>query len=297
MQKARVFISCGQEDIEKDYGLKAADFFREKGFEPYFAEEIQTPEGLTQNIFNSLKRSEYFICINPERKKGEIGSIFIQQEFAIAAFLEIPMLAFHIGNVKPAGIGKYLILKSIKISSIQELLEKLRSLTQTWNAQSRNQLKLSFGNFHSNILIVDQPNAPLSNWFHIIVENESKHLYCKNCFAYVEKVTNTTGRADIISNNDYKEELIWAGTSDISVNIPEQGKRDVDAFYWIQGSQVIQFHQRSSSTVYRYPNLTSYGKYQLIFDIISDNFPAAKIVAAIEFSSTGIAVLSSKQIL
>lgn len=296
MRKARIFISCGQQEGEKEYGLKVADYFRRRGFDPYFAQKVQTPEALTQNIFQSLQKSEYFVCINFERERTNTGSLFIQQEFAIAAYLELPMLAFHKGKIDLDGIGKYLILKSIEVSSYKEIINNLKKSTKTWDPKSVHQLELTFGNYHSNMVTANNPQAPLSNWIHIIVHNRSKFFYCKNCYAFVESIIETTTGNTILSNNDYKTELIWAGTNDISINIPQDGKRDIDALIWYQGTPNVQFHQRTSSTQYRYPDL-NFGKYKIVYGVISDNFPLAKIEVNIEFTSTGVAVLGFNQIM
>lgn len=296
MRKARVFISCGQySDEEKKYGLKLANYFRTRGFDPYFAEEIQTPEMLTNSIFESLKKSEYFISINFSRNESNVGSLFVQQEFAIAVFLGIEMISFQKGDIKFDGMGKYLLLKSIEFNSYEDLLSHVEILTKNWNPDSIHQLELNVGNFAANFVTANQPNAPLSNWIHIIVHNKSKTFYCKHCYAFVESIFDLRNNRFIFSLDDYKTELIWAGTNEVTINIPQDGKRDIDAVFWYQGTSTIGFHQRSTSTQYCYPDLP-YGKYKIIYGIISDNFPTAKIEVCIEFNMTGIAVLRSDQI-
>jgi len=297
MRKARVFISCGQRVTEKPIGLKVAKYLRKKGFDPYFAEEIQTPEALTKEIFESLKTSEYFISINFERKKlkkGDLGSLFIQQEFAIAAFLGIPIMAFNKGNIQPAGIGEHLILKSIPIDSYEDIIRYLRKEIKKWDPASIHQLELTCGNHHSNFVTAGAPQTPLSNWLHIIVQNRSNSFYCKNCYAYIEMISDLNANRLLFGASDYKTELIWAGTNDVTVNIPQGGKRDLDMLTWYQGTNIITFQQRTTSTGYKYPDL-AYGKYYIVYGIISDNFPPAKIEVELEFSQTGIAILRSSQ--
>lgn len=296
MRKAKVFISCGQRSDEKEIGLKVASYLRKKGFEPYFAEEVQTPEALTHNIFKALKGAEYFIAINFQRRGCNIGSIFIQQEFAIAAFLGIPMLAFYKGKIRVEGVAKYLMLKSIAIDSYQDITKHLRKEIKNWNHNSINQLKLTCGNFHSNIAMLGQPGNPLSNWLHIIVQNLSDTFYCKNCYAYVDSIIKLPANTQIVSPSDYRAELIWAGLGDVTLNIPQGVKRDFDMLFWIQGDSVIRFHQKTTSTVYGYQPLL-FGKYKIIYGVISDNFPPAKIEVEIDFRSTGINVTNSQQIL
>lgn len=90
---ARVFISCGQRtEAEKDIGLEAMAHFRNLGFEAYFAESVHSLEALTENIFRHLSKSEYAVFIDCQRDKlpsGQCrGSLFVNQELAIAGFLQ-----------------------------------------------------------------------------------------------------------------------------------------------------------------------------------------------------------------
>jgi predicted nucleic-acid-binding Zn-ribbon protein len=298
VRKARVFISCGQKPEEKPIGLKVAKYLRRKGFDPYFAEEIQTPEALTKEIFDSLRNSEYFVAINFQRKKlkkGDIGSLFIQQEFAIAAFLRISMIAFHKGNIKPAGVGEHLILKSIAFESYENIIRYLSREVKKWDPNSTHQLKLESGNHHSNFVTANAPpGTPLSNWFHIVVQNRSNSIYCKNCYGYIEMISDLKANKLLFGAGDYKTELLWAGTNDVTVNIPQGGKRDLDMLTWYQGTNIVTFQQRTTSTGYKYPDLP-FGKYYIVYGVISDNFPTAKIEIEIEFSRTGITFLRSRQ--
>ena len=65
MRKARIFISCGQKtDREKQFGKNVCEYFQKRGFDTYFAEEINSPDAITVNVFNYLKCSEYFVFID-----------------------------------------------------------------------------------------------------------------------------------------------------------------------------------------------------------------------------------------
>ena len=65
MRSAQVFISCGQRsEREKQIGLEVQKHFSSRGFDTYFAEKVHSPEALTENIFRSLDRSEYFVSVD-----------------------------------------------------------------------------------------------------------------------------------------------------------------------------------------------------------------------------------------
>lgn len=304
MEKARVFISCGQSNgEEKAYGVKASEWFRTNGFEPYFAEQYNTPEGLTENIFNALKKCEYFISINFEREHSQVGSLFIQQELAIASFLRIPMISFHKGKIQLQGIQKYILLNSIKINTVEELINNLKDKTKEWDSKSKNQLFLTFGNHHPNIPlmgsgwkpILDGNNKPiLADWYHIIVHNQSSSINVTNCSGYIDSITNVRSGEIIFKDNDYKTELFWAAAGDIRINIPKLGKRDLDAFHFRKNDKRLLFNQRTTSSEYGYP-LLDQGKYSISYIVISDNIAAAKCEIKIEISEE-VKILDFQQI-
>src|SRR6266496_784782 len=103
--KARVFMSCGQRDKEEK---RIAALMEEKlvslGFEPYVAIHKQSTGSLMKNILKALKDCEYYLFIDfkreqiiPEANKDKSmptnyrGSLFSNQELAIAAYLEKPI--------------------------------------------------------------------------------------------------------------------------------------------------------------------------------------------------------------
>ncbi len=151
MKKSTVFISCGQRnDRERKFGEKLISYFQTKGFETYFAEHIHSSKPLLQSILEALKESEYFVVWNPYRvKTGDVGSLFVQQEIAVAASLGLPSLYFFDKGVgKTTGMSGALHLNGIEISDVLNLESQLDKLTQTWDSTSKNQL---FGILEMNI--------------------------------------------------------------------------------------------------------------------------------------------------
>ncbi len=277
MVKAQVFISCGQfTPREKEIGSAIVDYFQKRGFEPYFAEEVHSPLGLTQSVYANLKKSEYFVCINPRRENSDIGSLFVQQELALASFLELPLVAFHEPGVSLQGVAKYLHVNSIEFTTLVELLERLEEKVAIWDPESKNQLRLSWGKASLNVSILDQKNQ-LSNWYHITVENLSSTFHAKNCYCYIESIKDVTFDQHIFGQHEYLNELIWAGTGRIVVDIPRQTKRDIDAIYTVHDSSKWQFNGLYTSTIYyyRYPPLRV-GEYEIRYVVNSDNFPLSR---------------------
>lgn len=308
MLKAKVFISCGQRTSEeKSIGTQLVSYFTKRGFEPYFAEEIHSFKGLTQSIYDNLRTSEYFVGINFKRDKGwslfrskdDYGSLFVQQELAIASYREVELVAFHQPGIKLSGVAKYLHVNSIEFNSFKDIILNLDRLTKKWDAQSKNQFRLLFGNDHLNVKLEQQSGNMVhivqSNWYHVIVENLSSVFTAKNCYSFVESIYDVTNKKDIFGKNEYKNELIWSGTGRIIANIPYKTKKDIDAIYTIHGSKQWLFQEINTSTLYRYPQVPD-GHYKIIYTIHSDNIPEAKIEVEISLSNDKLKLLKTEQI-
>ena len=126
-ERAKIFICCGQTEntIEEEVAKEIEKKLEEKGFDPYVACVHIGPEGPVEAIFNELRNSEYLLFIDFKRERllrqnkqdiGEYvdtekhrGSLFCNQELAIASFLRIPFIAFQQNGVKEKdGLTKYL---------------------------------------------------------------------------------------------------------------------------------------------------------------------------------------------
>lgn len=296
MLKAKVFISCGQVTLEeKKTGTELVSYFEKNGFEPYFAEEVHNSLGLTQSIYDNLRTSEYFVCINFRRKDCKYGSLFVQQELAIASYNELPLVAFHQPGVKLNGVAKYLHVNSIQFNDFHDIILNLDKLTKTWDPRSKNQFRLSFGNEHYNVAIQNQNNI-LSNWYHIIVENLSSHFIATNVYVFIESIYDIKNKQEIFGENEYKNELVWAGTGRASVTIPYKAKRDIDAIFTVHDSKQWLFQEVNTSTSYRYPQLTD-GHYKIIYTIQSDNFPEAKTELEVLLENDKLNLLREEQII
>ena len=92
-----VFISCGQfTEEEISLGKAVEALIRdETSFDAYFAEQQNSLEGLTTNILSNLNGTSGFIAIMHHRGEFDTpngyvirGSVWIEQEIAIAAFIQ-----------------------------------------------------------------------------------------------------------------------------------------------------------------------------------------------------------------
>ncbi len=287
MRHARVFISCGQETKEeRGIGETVAGYFRKRGFETYFAERVHSSDALTENIFKFLRQSEYFVFI--DFKRGSInqkefrGSLFVNQEIAIATFLGLEGIGFYQKGVKREGILNYQIYNALPFEREKEIIRALEEETQEWDVNWINELKIMCDpTITRNVRVPAKKPKVGSDWYHLVVKNHHKSKHAFSCSGYVTRIENLrNGKVHEIPTN----ELIWAGTRDIVVNIMADTKRELDAFYVVHDENKIYFHQRSVTRRPRYvlPDLPQ-GKYLIEYTIISSNFETASRNFVLEF--------------
>ncbi|MHA1409824.1 MAG: hypothetical protein ACTSQY_05905 [Candidatus Odinarchaeia archaeon] len=278
MRNARVFISCGQRNArEIEIGKAVEDYFINKGFATYFAERVHSSDALTENIFKFLKQSEYLVFINFRREKINKdeyrGSLFVNQEIAIATFLKLEGIGFNEKGIKREGILSYHIYNEFIFENKDDILKELDEATKNWNINSVNELIMIYDPNHTSkgYILQNHPHRPLSDWYHLEVVNRHSKKHAFSCLGYVTKIKdlNTGENLEIPTI-----ELKWSGINDIYATILAGTRRELDAFHVLHSDNQIRFTQRNITTTnprYRLPFLSN-GKYLVEYTIISSNF-------------------------
>lgn len=254
---AQVFISCGQrEDLgEVEVADKLAAALAEAGFEPYVATKQQTLRGLKENIFERLAESEYFLFVDFRREQIAgtepalyRGSVFSQQELAVAAHLDIEMIAFQEEGVKPLeGILAFMQANCIRFSDRATLPAQVINVVRDrgWSANWKNSLSIEANvGIHRNVLRL--PERVQADFYHLIVRNNHLHKTARNVYGYLERVTDLTTGAHV----DFEAaEFKWAGYTLPNATIPAERTRKLDAF-WIPhpNPNTPQFNAFTDST-------------------------------------------------
>ena len=140
-----VFISCGQRtDAERQLGSDIGQLVSElTPFEPYFAEYQTSLEGLSKHVFHALNRSVGLIAVLHHRGNVQPmnlvrGSVWVEQEIAIAAFLEqvfgrkLHVAAFCEAGLAREGLRENLLLNPKDFVHEREIVDHLRRLLPTW---------------------------------------------------------------------------------------------------------------------------------------------------------------------
>ena len=141
----RVFISCGQQSQEEiDLGQEIVDAVnRVPGLEAYFAENQQSLEGVTHNIFQAIYTSSGLIAVIHRRDQISSspvtyrGSVWVEQEIAIGSFLvqalgrPLPVRVYMEKEIKREGVRRDILLNPIEFESSEEVLADLGVWLQT----------------------------------------------------------------------------------------------------------------------------------------------------------------------
>ena len=135
-----IFISCGQSPgVEKELGKQIASLVRALGFQAFFAEEVQDLDGLDASILRALHDCAAFITVlhprgditTPDGKKVTRASVWIEQEIAIAAYIQrvekrkLHVIAFKHKDVSLEGLRSLLHLNPISFTTETEIILKL----------------------------------------------------------------------------------------------------------------------------------------------------------------------------
>lgn len=66
-----------------------------------------------------------------------------------------------------------------------EIVAKLKEETKDWDPESVNELFLSLDKHsdHKDVKLINNPETPLSDWWHIEVKNRNKSKHAFSCLA------------------------------------------------------------------------------------------------------------------
>jgi hypothetical protein len=280
---AQVFISCGQREElgEVEVAQKLAAGLAEAGFEPYLATKQQTLRGLKENIFERLAQSEYFLFVDFKREliAGTEpalyrGSVFSQQELAVAAHLDIEVIAFQEEGVKPfEGILGFMQANCVRFRDRASLPTLVMGAVRErgWSANWKNALSIE-GNVDIHRNVVRLPEGSPADFYHLIIRNNHHYRTARNVYGYLERVADLTTGGQV----DFEAaEFKWAGYTLPNATIPAQSTRKLDAL-WIPHSDPLapRFNAFTDSTHF-IPRLRGPGEWRLVYSAISDTVPGA----------------------
>jgi len=142
LRSHQVFISCGQATTEEiALGREIERLVSSlPGFRGYFAQNQDSPAGVTEHILRALHESVALICVMHHRgevtgrdgRKSHRASLWIEQEIAIAAFIEqilnrrIPVRLYCENGIPVEGIRRQIMVHALSFEKAQDILDDLR---------------------------------------------------------------------------------------------------------------------------------------------------------------------------
>lgn len=308
-----MFVSCGQkrDSDERIIADRVAAVLKQMGFDPYVAFVEQTLNGLKENIFAHLDGSEYFLFIDYKRdllkdRADSRGSLFSNQELAIASYLGISALVLQEQGIVPLdGMMGVFQANAYTFTARSELPDFVGKLVQEkidkkeWSPIWKNKLLLEIQGEPSTARSRDIHGNPAAYaFYHLGVKNCHFKKTALNCCVFLESAFDVeTEKCLPFRTVEFK----WAGTTLPAVMIAPNTIRLFDAFkkplsVMIGGVavagpfkenallEVVEFSTFSDSTEFM-PRITKAGIYDLTYGIYSSNFSLCRSTVRIENGS------------
>lgn len=280
--RAQVFVSCGQNQNsgEAKIANEIATSLSRLGFDPYVAVQEHSLRGLTDNLFNRLRESEYLVFVDFRREqianKTEYrGSLFSHQELAIAAYLGLEVLAFQeAGVLRLDGMIRFLQANAFPFTDRASLPDLVQAkVTQhAWTSGWRKTLRLTRNPTQfedADSIDLDRRPAGVRRFFQASVLNQHRQLVAAHTYIYLDRVTRDSDGGDIPVKS---VELKWAGYRYPNAVVRPGMSRDFDCC-WIHHDypSVARFGGFADSTEYM-PVIQGPGRYRIRFTALADRF-------------------------
>jgi hypothetical protein len=272
MNKAFVFLSCGQRDDERQYAKQIEEMIREEfGLDCYNAESWQGFDDV-MSITEQLAKADYYLFVDFKRNGAVPISVFTHQEFALARAWQITeMLAFQEEGLESHGMLGYVQAHPTRFKR-HNLMEIVRSKVteKKWRADySRNLVASAIVVPDAALPYGDHHGGNVEKIWKVRIENRRKDRAALNTIAILE---STKELATGLLTSPDKTFLKWAGQQAYQKTILPEDFGEIDAFSERVNQPGIWLH--SALDLYpRKPIATHLGKYELKYLLYADTFP------------------------
>ena len=306
--KARVFLSCGQgtRDETEPADQIAEMLRREYDFDVYVAGDKISSQGVKEAVFERLESSEYFLFIDFPREELDDGrekldsgpykrgSLFTNQELALAVYLGLPFLGFRHKDVRERdGLLKFIQADFPEFDTSMELLRKVREYVgkHEWVSGWRNELRMTRreGEWDDAGQIVghDPKSGRLmqrmARYFHTDVQNLHNRKTALGCVANVDRILN----ADTGKEIEFRpSEVKWAGIGAPAVSIRPGKRRQMDTFFVYHDEPTTIWFVTHSDSGYFLPPVGDVRNLEVEYEVSSENMGPARITVAISVGQT-----------
>lgn len=291
----KVFISCGQKsEEEKDIANNIASWFRDQGFDPYIAIEVQSILDLNGGVIGELKTSDYYLFINFRREKilsddGNFyrGSVYTNQELAIAYTMGFDKIIFlNQVDARREGMFASIVSNTPEFASFDELLSNVKKAVNKaqWDPNYSRNLVMSNLHWSSSIIhFGDHTGQRDIKALYIRVENKREDAGAIDTVVRLAHIVKPNGKR--IRSPD-RSHLKSAGASNrFSQTIWPQSHVSYDILALDMNNQTQIFLCSELDVIPRQPIISQTGMHQLEYEVFSQGFPSLKFT--VELNNTG----------
>jgi len=277
---ARVFLSCGQRDQrgETSIAQKIAKELQPE-FQTYIAKGERTLEGLKENIFRRLAMSDYFLFVDFRREQLANldvcrGSVFCQQELALASFLRLPALGFRQRGLEQLpGVMQAIQMNCEEFGGARGLPKQIRRrVTETWDPVQWNTLVVERD---SSEFTTATPvgTASRCRFYHAVVRNAGPRL-AQACAVYPTAIRRVPpGDLNVEGKFDPKlVEFKWGGTGYPLLPIPAGKGRDVDVICVAEDKPSVAHLMLNIDSGNFARSLEGPGDFEIESQVVSESF-------------------------
>jgi hypothetical protein len=296
--RARIFLSCGQaEGDERETAVAVAQMLEnELGFIVYVAASQMSFQGVKEAIFRQLQESEYFLFVDFPRGDASTdgycsGSLFANQELAVAAYLGLDFLGFRHNLVRPQqGLLRFVQSDFPVFANNVQLLGLIRERVKAaWRNDWRRGLELNrredeWDDMTTGWQVEGQEVSPkLARFFHLDVANRGRDKVAIGCMGYIDSIRDVQRGADLSFR---ASELKWAGTVVPAVPVFPGHPRMLDAcVVAFDEPHTLYFTSHSDSGVFMSP-IPAAGMLDIEYVVVSQNMPLARTVLRVSLGDT-----------
>jgi hypothetical protein len=293
---SRVFVSCGQATTEeREVAAAVHKWFAERGFQPYVAIQAQSLADVNSGIISELKRADFYVFIDFRREElpsglngknpaAFRGSLFTNQELAIAHFLQFERAIFlQQGGVQLEGLLRYMASNAEIFESpsqVPGLVEKLVT-ERFWDPTYSRHLVVGAEHWTPVLRYGDHTGTKRVRVYELDIHNRRNDVAALNAVARLKQITlpDGTTRSDIDSSplkavgQPGYAHVIW----------PERHAAwDLLA---VHADAPATVSLNSSLDVPRLPLVSVPGLYRVTFEIFAVNFPSLTFTVILSVSN------------
>jgi hypothetical protein len=291
----RVFISCGQRTPAEREAAKATKrWFKRRGFEPYVAIQAQTLADVNSGIIDQLRRADFFVFVDfrrerivrsHKRKPGPHsyrGSLFTNQELAIAYFLQFDTVIFlQQQGVALDGLMQYMGSNAERFSRPEHVVPIVKRLARLWSPSYSRHLALGNTRLSETLMYGDHTGQRLVRTFYVDVHNHRHDVGALDAVARLQHIVHPDGT---IHRDIDTSPLKVTGQPGYKQVIWPQSHVAWDSLSVAMDQPSTVYLNSALDVIPRSPLISSPGKYRLAYEVFAQNFPVLKFTVNVSVS-------------